>query len=121
MVSTKLQAIAQQAIQYPEMVCTTLAHPIEVEWLREAYRLTNKSSAAGIAGVTAKAYEATREENRCDVHARLKSGRYIAPPVERGWRDKEAGRKRPSGNPTFADKSVQRAVVMLLAAVYAPR
>jgi retron-type reverse transcriptase len=98
-VSTKLQAIAQQAIQYPEMVFTTLAHHIEVEWLREAYRLTNKSSAAGIDGVTATEYEANLEENLRDLHERLKSGRYIAPPVERVWLDKEDGRKRPIGKP----------------------
>ncbi len=117
-VSTKLQAIAQQAIQYPEMVFTTLAHHIDVEWLGEAYRLTNKSSAAGIDGVTATAYEANLEENLRDLHERLKSGRYSAPPVERVWLDKEDGRKRPIGKPTFEDKIVQRAVVMLLEAVY---
>jgi group II intron reverse transcriptase/maturase len=119
-VSTKLQAIAQQAIQNPEMVFTTLAHHIDVEWLREAYRLTNKSSAAGIDGVTATEYEANLEENLRDLHERLKSGRYIAPPVERVWLDKEDGRKRPIGKPTFEDKIVQRAVVMLLEAVYEP-
>jgi hypothetical protein len=74
-VSTKLQAIAQQAIQYPEMVFTTLAHHIDVEWLGEAYRLTNKSSAAGIDGVTATEYAANLAENRRDLHERLRRGR----------------------------------------------
>jgi retron-type reverse transcriptase len=40
--------------------------------------------------------------------------------VERVWLDKEDGRKRPIGKPTFEDKIVQRAVVMLLEAVYEP-
>jgi group II intron reverse transcriptase/maturase len=102
------------------MVFTTLAHHIDVEWLGEAYRLTNKSSATGIDGVTAQAYEANLEENLHDLHERLKSGRYTAPPVERVWLDKEDGRKRPIGKPTFEDKLVQRAVVMLLEAVYEP-
>jgi group II intron reverse transcriptase/maturase len=119
-ISTKLQAIAEQAIDYPEMVFTTLAHHIEVEWLREAYRLTNKSSAAGIEGMTATAYAANLDENLQDLHERLKSGQYQAPPVERVWLDKEDGRKRPIGKPTFEDKIVQRAVVMLLEAVYEP-
>jgi RNA-directed DNA polymerase len=117
-VSTKLQAIAEQAIEYPEMVFTTLAHHIDVEWLGEAYRLTNKSSAAGIDGVTATEYAANLEENLQALHERLKSGQYKAPPVERVWLDKEDGRKRPIGKPTFEDKIVQRAVVMLLEAVY---
>jgi RNA-directed DNA polymerase len=117
-VSTKLQAIAEQAIAYPEMVFTTLAHHIDVEWLREAYRLTNKSSAAGVDGVTATEYAANLEENLQALHERLKSGQYKAPPVERVWLDKEDGRKRPIGKPTFEDKIVQRAVVMLLEAIY---
>jgi RNA-directed DNA polymerase len=117
-VSTKLQAIAEQAIEYPEMVFTTLAHHIDVEWLREAYRLTNKRSAAGIDGVTATEYGANLEENLQMLHERLKRGQYKAPPVERVWLEKEDGRKRPIGEPTFEDKIVQRAVVMLLEAVY---
>jgi RNA-directed DNA polymerase len=117
-ISTKLQAIVEQAIQYPEMVFTTLVHHIDEEWLREAYRLTNKSSAAGIDGVTAQEYAANLAENLRELHERLKSGQYKAPPVERVWLDKEDGRKRPIGKPSFEDKIVQRAVVMLLEAVY---
>jgi len=55
-VSTKLRRIAEQAIQYPEMVFTTLAHHIDVEFLREAYRLTRKDAAPCIDLVTAKEY-----------------------------------------------------------------
>lgn len=117
-ISTKLQAIAEQAIAYPEMVFTTLAHHIDVEWLREAYRLTNKKSTAGIDGITATAYEVNLAENLQNLHERLVGGRYQAPPVERVWLDREDGRKRPIGKPTFEDKLVQRAVVMLLEPIY---
>jgi RNA-directed DNA polymerase len=117
-ISTKLQAIAEQARQYPETVFTTLIHHMDVEWLREAYRLTNKSSGAGIDGVTAAEYAANLEENLKALHERLKSGRYRAPPVERVWLDKEDGRKRPIGKPTFEDKIMQRGVLMLMEAVY---
>jgi len=37
--------------------------------------------------------------------------------VERVWIDKEDGKQRPMGKPTFEDKIVQRAVAMLLAAI----
>ena len=100
------------------MVFTTLAHRIDVEWLREAYRQTNKSSAAGIDGIRAAEYAAKLGENLQDLHERLKRGQYKAPPVERVWLDKEDGRKRPIGKPTFEDKIVQRAVVMLLEPIY---
>ncbi len=41
-VSTKLQRIAKLAKDSPEMVMTTLAHHIDVAFLREAYRRTRK-------------------------------------------------------------------------------
>ena len=46
-VGTKLQRIAEQAIQYPEMQFTTLAHLLDQDLLHEAFRRTNKSSATG--------------------------------------------------------------------------
>lgn len=117
-ISTQIQEIAKQAIEYPEMVFTTLVHRIDVEWLREAYRQTNKNRAAGIDGITAAVYTANLDENLQDMHRRLVSGQYKAPPVERVWLEKEDGRKRPIGKPTFEDKIVQRAVVMLLEPIY---
>ena len=116
-ISTKLQRIAAQAGRYPDMVFTTLAHLIDVDFLWEAYRRTRKSAAPGVDGVTARKYAENLEENLSDLHERLRSGRYIAPPVERAWID-EDNKKRGIGKPTFEDKIVQRAVVMLLGAIY---
>ena len=53
-VTTKLQHLAEQAARDPQRVFTTLAHLIDEDVLREAYRRTSKSSAAGIDGVTAQ-------------------------------------------------------------------
>ena len=52
-ISTQLQQIAQQASDHPAMVFTTLAHRIDVAFLREAYRRVRKDAAAGIDSVTA--------------------------------------------------------------------
>ena len=117
-ISTKLQQIAQQAVRYPGMVFITLAHLMDVEFLREAYRLTRKDRAAGVDGVTARQYAEHLEENLQSLYERLRGGRYKAPPVERAWLEKQDGGKRPIGRPTFEDKIVQRAVVMLLGAIY---
>ena len=38
--------------------------------------------------------------------------------MERVWIEKDDGRQRPIGKPTFEDKMVQRAVAMLLEAIY---
>jgi group II intron reverse transcriptase/maturase len=117
-VSTTLQRIAEQAIQYPETQFTTLAHRIDQDLLREAYRRTRKSGAPGCDGVTAAEYAESLEENLCDLHERLRNGRYKAPPVERTWVPKDDGSQRPIGKPTFEDKIVQRAVSMLLEPIY---
>jgi retron-type reverse transcriptase len=100
------------------MVFTTLAHLMDVDWLREAYRRTRKDAAPGIDGVTAAASAEHLEANLTDLYERLRSGRYTAPPVKRTWLDKEDGSQRPIGMPAFEDKIVQRAVTMLLGAVY---
>ncbi len=49
-VSTKQQRIAQLAKQSPAMGFTSLAHLIDLEWLREAYQRTRKDGAVGVDG-----------------------------------------------------------------------
>jgi len=117
-VSTQLQGIAQQARQDPERVFTTLAHLMDVDFLREAYRRLNKKGAPGLNKITAADYAECLEENLIDLHQRLRSGCYRAPPIKRVWIEKENGKLRPLGIPEFEDKIVQRAVEMLLSAIY---
>jgi RNA-directed DNA polymerase len=117
-VTPKLQRIAAQAARDPDRVFTTLAHLIDEDFLREAYRHTSKSSAPGIDGVTAQSYAEHLDENLHDLHERLRSGGYQAAPVERVWIEKDDGGQRPIGKPAFEDKIVQRAVAMLLEAIY---
>src|SRR5262249_36920509 len=80
-ITTQLQRIAEQAKQYPARVFTTLAHLLDVDFLRAAYRRTRKDSAPGIDGGTAEQYAAHRDENLRALHERRRSGRYHAPPV----------------------------------------
>src|SRR5262244_3237041 len=95
-------------------------HVLDLEWMREAYRLTRKDGAPGIDGVTAAEYAQSLEANLSDLLERIKSGRYQAPPVRRVYIPKGdgAGSLRPLGLPTFEDKVAQRAIVMVLEAIY---
>jgi group II intron reverse transcriptase/maturase len=117
-ISTRLQGIAEQAVRYPDMVFNNLYHKIDVDLLMEAYRRTRKDVAPGVDKVTAQKYAENLEGNLRDLCERLRRGKYVAPPVERVWIDKEDGRKRPIGKPTFEDKIVQRAVEMVLSVIY---
>ena len=87
-------------------------------WMREAFRLTRKDGAPGIDGATAEDYERNLEANLLDLLERIRSGRYHAPPVRRTYIPKADGTQRMLGIPTFEDKVAQRAVTMLLEAVY---
>ena len=116
--STKRQRIAELASTKSGVALSTLHHVIDLEWMKEAYRLTRKDGATGIDGVTAADYAQNLEANLLDLLERIKSGRYQAPPVRRAYIPKADGSRRPLGIPTFEDKVAQRAIVMVLELVY---
>ena len=116
--STKRQRIAELARTKAGTPLSTLHHVIDLEWMKAAYRLTRKDGAPGIDGVTAADYEANLEANLLDLLERIKSGRYVAPPVRRVYIPKADGSPRPLGIPTFEDKVAQRAIVMVLEPIY---
>src|SRR5436309_2868824 len=118
-VSTKLQRIAGLARETPERAFLSLAHHVDLDFLHEAFRRTRKDGATGVDGRTAEEYEERLEQNLQSLLDRFKSGRYKAPPVRRTYIPKGDGKEqRPIGIPTFEDKVLQRAVTMVLEAVY---
>ena len=118
-VTTKLERIAKLAKEIRGAPLTTLAHHIDVDWLREAYRRTRKDGARGVDGQSAGQYAERLEENLRSLLNRVKTGTYRAPPVRRVNIPKGDGSQtRPIGIPTFEDKVLQRAVQMLLEAIY---
>ena len=117
-ISTRLERIATLARQHRDQPLTTLAHHIDLGWLREAHRRTRKDGATGVDGQTADEHATHLEDNLRSLLERAKSGTYRAPPVRRAYIPKDSGEMRPLGIPTFEDKVLQRAVAMLLEAVY---
>lgn len=118
-VSTKLLRIAELSSKASDMVWTTLAHVIDLEWLQEAYRRTRKDGATGVDGQTAEEYAEKLQDNLRSLLDRFKSGTYKAPPVRRVHIPKGDGKRtRPIGIPAFEDKVLQRAVSMVMGAVY---
>ena len=115
-VFTKQQRIAELARNGPEMAFTTLAHHIDINWMHMAYAQTRKDGAVGVDGQTAADYENNLMGNLQDLLDRAKSGTYVAPPVRRVHIPKAGSpnETRPLGIPTFEDKILQRAVLMVL-------
>jgi group II intron reverse transcriptase/maturase len=118
-ISTKLEAIAELARRMPDAVLTSLAHHIDMDLLKEAYRVTRKDAAPGVDGQTAEQYAVGLDENLRSLCDRLKSGTYRAPALRRVRIPKADGKSmRPIAIPTLEDKVLQRAVTMVLEAVY---
>lgn len=119
-VSTKQERIAKLAREAPDMALTSLSYHMDLAWMREAHAHTRKDGATGVDGVTANEFAAKLEDNLRSLLDRAKSGdRYRAPPVWRVHIPKGDGSQtRPIGIPTFEDKVLQRAVVMLLEPLY---
>jgi retron-type reverse transcriptase len=107
------------AKQSPQMAFTSLNQHIDLSWLHDAYGPTRKDGPTGVDRQTAAGYALNLEENLQSLLNRAKSGTYFAPPVRRVHIPKGArDGTRPIGIPTFEDKVLQRAVVMLLEAIY---
>jgi len=116
--STKCQQIAKLSSEHPDRAFVSLAHHIDLPWLYEAYRRTNKNGAAGVDGQSAAQYSETLDSNLQTLLDRAKGHQYKAPPVRRVYIPKSDGKMRPLGIPAFEDKILQRAVVMLMEPIY---
>lgn len=117
--STKQGRIAALAERFPQRAFTSLAHYLDVQWLKTATLMTRRDGAVGIDGQTADDFVRDFEANIQQLLEAAKSGHYRAPPVRRVHIPKGDGRAtRPIGIPTFEDKVLQRAAVALLEPLY---
>ena len=118
-ISPRLQRIAELARKAPDKAFESLNQHIDMDLLREAVRRTRKDGAPGIDGVSAAEYVSRLDDNLRALLDQAKSGTYRAPPVRRVHIPKGDGQEtRPIGVPTFEDKVLQRAVAMILEAIY---
>jgi retron-type reverse transcriptase len=110
----------RQAVQRERTVkLTALYHHVyEIDQLREAYFSLQQSAAAGVDGMTWQQYGKELEANLADLSARLRRGRYRAPPVRRVYIPKPDGRQRPLGIPALEDKLVQWVTAQLCTTIW---
>ena len=97
-----------------------MAHLMDEDFLTEAFYQLRKDAAAGIDEMTATEYAVNLGERIADLHRRLVAWEYRAQPARRVWIPKGDGGQRPLAILVLEDKIVQRAVAMILEAIYEP-
>ncbi len=117
--STSLLRLAELGRKFPQRCFTNLNQYLTVNLLRAAFYKTRKDGSVGVDGQTAIDYAQALEANLESLLQRAKDGSYHAPPVKRGYIPKGNGH-RAIGIPSFEDKVLQRAVVMILEKLYEP-
>jgi RNA-directed DNA polymerase len=95
-----------------------LLHHVSVSLLRQAYQALSKDAARGVDGEDWHSYGDGLEVRLERLHRAIHNGSYQPRPVLRKWIPKADGRQRPLGVTCVEDKVVQKALVMVLEAIY---
>jgi RNA-directed DNA polymerase len=118
--TTKLEGIGRKAKFMPATVFNNIWHVIDMDLLRECYRLQDGSKAIGIDDVTKKKYGENLDANLAELYARLQRNAYKPRPSRVVEIPKEDGSTRPLAITCFEDKIVQMACSKILSKIYEP-
>ena len=117
-VSHALERIREVARHKKKEKFTSLLHHVTIDLLRAAFVKLKPDAAPGVDGMTWEAYEIDLEARLQDLHSRVHGGTYRALPSRRRFIPKADGRQRPLAVAALEDKIVQRALTMVLNAIY---
>lgn len=118
-VAQGLDRIRQAARQGKETQFTALLHHVDIDLLREAFYDLKRDAAPGVDAMTWHDYEGDLDSRLADLHDRVhKGGPYRPLPSRRRYIPKADGRQRPLAVAALEDKIVQRAVQVVLNAIY---
>ena len=120
-VTQAAERVRQAATRKPQEKLTALLHHVTPDALRWAFHAIKRDAAAGVDGMTWAKYAEGLEERLFDLHRRVQTGAYRAPPVRRVEIPKPDGGTRPLGVAALEDKIVQKAVTeIILTPIYEP-
>ena len=117
-VSQALDRIRKAAKERKKERFIALLHHVDVPMLRTAFYALRRDAAPGADGLTWQDYESDLDRRIEDLHDRVHRGAYRAQPSRRRFILKPDGRQRPLAIAALEDKIVQRAVAMVLNAIY---
>ncbi len=114
----KLFLISGHARRDPDFQFTSLAHLLNVEYLRDCYKSLNRNKAVGIDNVKWEEYGIKLEENLELLVSRLKRKKYKPIPARRVYIPKSETEKRPLGISALENKIVERGITWILESIY---
>ena len=114
----KLSLISGHARRDPDFQFTSLAHLLNVEYLRDCYKSLNRNKAVGIDNVSWEEYGRKLDENLERLVLRLKRKKYKPIPARRVYIPKNETEKRPLGISALENKIVERGITWILESIY---
>ena len=114
----KLSLISGHARRDPDFQFTSLAHLLNVEYLRDCYKSLNRNKAVGIDNVSWEEYGRKLDENLELLVSRLKRKKYKPIPARRVYIPKSETEKRPLGISALENKIVERGITWILESIY---
>ena len=114
----KLSLISGHAQRDPDFQFTSLAHLLNVEYLRDCYKSLNRNKAVGIDNVSWEEYGRNLDENLELLVSRLKRKKYKPIPARRVYIPKSETEKRPLGISALENKIVERGITWILESIY---
>ena len=97
---------------------TSLAHLLNVEYLRDCYNSLKRNKAVGIDSVSWEEYGQNLDENLENLVSRLKRKKYKPIPAKRVYIPKGENDKRPLGISALENKIVEKGIVTILESIY---
>jgi group II intron reverse transcriptase/maturase len=114
----KLSLISGHARRDPDFQFTSLAHLLNIEYLRDCYKSLNRNKAVGIDNVSWEEYGRNLDENLELLVSRLKRKKYKPIPARRVYIPKSETEKRPLGISALENKIVERGITWILESIY---
>ena len=114
----KLSLITGHARRDPTFQFTSLAHLLNVDYLRDCYESLNRHKAVGIDGISWEEYGRNLEGNLERLVTQLKRRKYHPIPARRVYIPKDETSTRPLGIPALENKIVERGITWILERIY---
>ncbi len=115
---SKLSSISRRARDDSTFEFLSLAHLLNVEYLKDCYRNLDRNKAVGIDEVSWQEYGKDLEKNVEDLVMRLKRKSYKPLPARRVYIPKGKNETRPLGISTIENKIVESGITKILGSIY---